>query len=149
MNAGNALQVAILLYPGVTGLDAVGPWEVLSRIPGAEVRFVGKEAARWSSKAALCFRVVRTTRGLVHIGARRAYCNDCRLHGTGQLPWTGNTSDRSHRYRENVVAAARPRPVHSWDTDMDPGIDLALARQRLLDAADERCSTARGCTECP
>ena len=90
-----------------------------------------------ASKAALRLRVVQTTGGLVHIGARRAYCNDCRLHGTGQLPWTGNTSDRSHRYRENVVAAARPRPVHSWDTDMDPGIDLALARQRLLDAADE------------
>ena len=37
------LQVAILLYPGVTALDAVGPWEILSRLPGAEVRFVGKE----------------------------------------------------------------------------------------------------------
>jgi putative intracellular protease/amidase len=43
VNAGNALQVAILLYPGVTALDAVGPWEVLSRLAGAEVRFVGKE----------------------------------------------------------------------------------------------------------
>jgi transcriptional regulator GlxA family with amidase domain len=38
------LQVAILLYPGVTALDAVGPWEVLSRMPDTEVRFVGKEA---------------------------------------------------------------------------------------------------------
>jgi putative intracellular protease/amidase len=38
------LQIAILLYPGVTALDAVGPWEVLSRIPNAEVRFAGKEA---------------------------------------------------------------------------------------------------------
>ena len=28
------LQIAILLYPGVTALDAVGPWEVLSRMPG-------------------------------------------------------------------------------------------------------------------
>ena len=37
------LQIAILLYPGVTALDAVGPWEVLSRLPGAEVRFVGRE----------------------------------------------------------------------------------------------------------
>jgi transcriptional regulator GlxA family with amidase domain len=37
------LQIAILLYPGVTALDAVGPWEVLSRIPHAEIRFVGKE----------------------------------------------------------------------------------------------------------
>lgn len=38
-----SLQIAILLYPGATALDAVGPWEVLSRMPGTEVRFVGKE----------------------------------------------------------------------------------------------------------
>ncbi len=37
------VQVAILLYPGVTALDAVGPWEVLSRMPDTEVRFVGKQ----------------------------------------------------------------------------------------------------------
>ena len=36
-------QIAILLYPGVTALDAVSPWEVLSRIPNADIRFVGKE----------------------------------------------------------------------------------------------------------
>jgi putative intracellular protease/amidase len=36
-------QIAILLYPGVTALDAVGPWEVLSRMPNTEVRFFGKE----------------------------------------------------------------------------------------------------------
>jgi transcriptional regulator GlxA family with amidase domain len=36
-------QIAILLYSGVTALDAVGPWEVLSRIPDADIRFVGKE----------------------------------------------------------------------------------------------------------
>jgi transcriptional regulator GlxA family with amidase domain len=35
-------QIAILLYPGVTALDAVGPWEVLSRMPDTAVRFVGK-----------------------------------------------------------------------------------------------------------
>ena len=44
MNKKNdQLQIAILLYPGVTALDAVGPWEVLSRMPRTEVRFVGKE----------------------------------------------------------------------------------------------------------
>jgi putative intracellular protease/amidase len=36
-------QIALLLYPGVTALDAVGPWEVFSRMPNAEVRFVGKD----------------------------------------------------------------------------------------------------------
>jgi transcriptional regulator GlxA family with amidase domain len=40
---GKPFQVAIYLYPGVTALDAVGPWEVLSRMPKTEVRFVGKE----------------------------------------------------------------------------------------------------------
>lgn len=37
------LQIAILLYPGVTALDAVGPWEVWSRLPNVEIRFVGRE----------------------------------------------------------------------------------------------------------
>ncbi|OPF72201.1 glutamine amidotransferase [Streptomyces antioxidans] len=33
------MQIAILLYDNFTALDAVGPYEVLSRIPGAEVVF--------------------------------------------------------------------------------------------------------------
>ncbi|MEV6006009.1 DJ-1/PfpI family protein [Streptomyces sp. NPDC051976] len=33
------MQIAILLYDGFTALDAVGPYEILSRIPGAEVVF--------------------------------------------------------------------------------------------------------------
>jgi transcriptional regulator GlxA family with amidase domain len=35
------MQVAIPLYDGFTALDAVGPYEVLSRLPGARVRFLG------------------------------------------------------------------------------------------------------------
>lgn len=57
----NSLQVAILLYPGVTALDAVGPWEVLSRIPDAEVRFVGKEVGPVSTEGgALLLGVTHT-----------------------------------------------------------------------------------------
>ncbi|CUU59103.1 DJ-1/PfpI family protein [Parafrankia irregularis] len=33
------MQIAIMLYDRFTGLDAVGPYEILSRIPGAEVIF--------------------------------------------------------------------------------------------------------------
>ena len=36
-------QIAIFLYPGVSALDAIGPWEVLWRMPNTEVRFVGQE----------------------------------------------------------------------------------------------------------
>lgn len=35
------MRIAIPLYPGMTALDAVGPYEVLGRIPGAQLTFVG------------------------------------------------------------------------------------------------------------
>jgi transcriptional regulator GlxA family with amidase domain len=38
------MQVAIPLYDKFTALDGVGPYEVLSRIPGAEVKFLAAEA---------------------------------------------------------------------------------------------------------
>jgi putative intracellular protease/amidase len=37
------MEIAILLYDKLTALDAIGPYEVLSRLPGAEVKFVAKE----------------------------------------------------------------------------------------------------------
>ena len=37
------MKIAILLYPEMTALDAIGPYEVLSRLPGAEVLFTGAE----------------------------------------------------------------------------------------------------------
>jgi transcriptional regulator GlxA family with amidase domain len=38
------MNIAILLYEGVTALDAVGPYEVLSRIPGVHIDFVAVKA---------------------------------------------------------------------------------------------------------
>jgi len=38
------VQIAILIYDRFTALDAVGPYEVLSRLPGAETVFVAEEA---------------------------------------------------------------------------------------------------------
>ncbi|WP_250656070.1 DJ-1/PfpI family protein [Alkalimarinus coralli] len=35
------MQVAIVLYPGVTALDALGPYEVLKLVPDVEICFVG------------------------------------------------------------------------------------------------------------
>jgi putative intracellular protease/amidase len=37
------MEIAIALYPRFTALDAVGPYEVLSRLPDARVRFVAAE----------------------------------------------------------------------------------------------------------
>jgi len=37
------MQIAFLLFDGITALDAVGPYEVLSRLPDAQVRFVAAQ----------------------------------------------------------------------------------------------------------
>jgi putative intracellular protease/amidase len=37
------MEIAILLFERLTALDAIGPYEVLQRLPGAQVRFVGAE----------------------------------------------------------------------------------------------------------
>lgn len=37
---GPSTQIAIVLYPGFTALDALGPYEIFKYLPGAEIRFV-------------------------------------------------------------------------------------------------------------
>ena len=46
----DTLQVAIPLFPHFTALDAVGPYEVLQRIPFIDVVFVGKKAVEFRSE---------------------------------------------------------------------------------------------------
>ncbi|MEM7151347.1 MAG: DJ-1/PfpI family protein [Myxococcota bacterium] len=38
------MQIAVVLFPRVTALDAIGPYEVLQRLPGVEIVFVGEQA---------------------------------------------------------------------------------------------------------
>lgn len=38
------MNIAILLYDGMTTLDAVGPYEVLAHVPGNEVKFVARKS---------------------------------------------------------------------------------------------------------
>jgi putative intracellular protease/amidase len=37
------MEIAILVFDGITALDAIGPYEVLRSVPGWEVQFAGKE----------------------------------------------------------------------------------------------------------
>ncbi len=46
------MQIAIPLFTDLTVLDAVGPNEILSRLPGADVRFVGFERGAIRSESA-------------------------------------------------------------------------------------------------
>lgn len=43
------MRIAIPLFEGFTALDAIGPYEVLSRLPGATVVFVGEHAGLYTA----------------------------------------------------------------------------------------------------
>ncbi len=55
-------QIAIVLYPGLTALDALGPYEVLKFLPDAEIRFVAHEPGP-----------ITTDRGILTIGATHSF----------------------------------------------------------------------------
>lgn len=56
------MQVAIPLYPRLTALDAIGPYEVLQRVPELDVVFVGDERG-----------TVRTENGFLGLSVDAAY----------------------------------------------------------------------------
>ena len=39
------MQIAFLIYEGLTALDIIGPYEVFNQIPGVDVRFVAKQSS--------------------------------------------------------------------------------------------------------
>jgi len=55
------MQIAIPVYPAFTALDAIGPYEVLQRLPGSEVVFCATEAGP-----------VRTDQGMLGLVADRS-----------------------------------------------------------------------------
>lgn len=84
------MDVAIPLFDRFTALDAVGPYEVLSRLPGARVRFVSHEAGPVSTEtrmltlvAEAAFEAVPSPEVLVVPGGigTRALLEDERLLG--------------------------------------------------------------------
>ncbi len=44
------MEIAFLLFDGITPLDAIGPFEVLGKLPGAEIHMVAKEKGEVRTK---------------------------------------------------------------------------------------------------
>ena len=44
------MEIAFLLFDGITPLDAIGPFEVLGKLPGAKIRMVAKEKGEVRTK---------------------------------------------------------------------------------------------------
>jgi putative intracellular protease/amidase len=59
------MKIVILLYEGFTALDAIGPYEVLARLPGADLTFAAARAGVVTSDTG--FLQVTATRGIAEI----------------------------------------------------------------------------------
>ena len=69
------MDIVCLLFDGITALDIVGPYEVLQRLPEAEVKFVARSAGeiRQGSEIAgtpVCSALARQARAQVELHRR-------------------------------------------------------------------------------
>jgi putative intracellular protease/amidase len=112
------MNIAILLYDRLTALDAIGPYEVLSRLPGAQVTFTAQEAGP-----------VRTDNGMLTILAEKAI-DDVQMPDILLVP--GGPGEVATRAGGPVLDWVRT--VHettSWTTSVCTG-SLVLAAAGLL-----------------
>lgn len=112
-------QIAIVVYPGFTALDFIGPYEVLHRLPDIEVRFVWHEPGPITADCA----------SLV-IGA---------THSFGETPSPdvilvpGGPTSVEHARDEKLLDWVRTAyPTATWTTSVCSG-SLILAAAGLLD----------------
>jgi transcriptional regulator GlxA family with amidase domain len=113
------MDIAILLYDRLTALDAIGPYEVLSRIPGAEVKFLARETGP-----------VRTDNGMLTLMAEHAL-EDMAHPDIVLVP--GGPGEVAARAGKPVLEWLRDADrTSTWTTSVCTG-SLILAAAGLLD----------------
>jgi putative intracellular protease/amidase len=113
------MKIAIALYDRFTALDAIGPYEVLSRLPGAKVTFVAAEAGP-----------VRTDNGMLTIEAERSLDE---LTDPDILLVPGGPGEVAQRAGERMLDWVREADrTSTWTTSVCTG-SLILAAAGLLD----------------
>ncbi len=127
------MQIAIPIYDGFTALDAIGPYDVLSRLPGAEVVFVAEEPGE-----------KRTESGMAGVTADRSLAD---VPEPDVIVVPGGTGNRRLLDPGNAlpqwVAAAHPGT--EWTTSVCTGaLVLAAAGDPRRRRRDHALGGARG-----
>ncbi|MDX6664405.1 MAG: hypothetical protein QOG68_611 [Solirubrobacteraceae bacterium] len=116
------MQIAILIFERFTALDAVGPYEVLSRLPGARVTFVAARAG-----------TLRSDTGMLALQADAALAD---MPAPDVVVVPGGPGTRALLADEEVLGWLRAAHATStWTTSVCTG-SLLLAAAGLLDGLD-------------
>lgn len=112
-------QIAIVLYPGFTALDFIGPYEVLRNVAGAEVRFVWHEPGPITADS-----------GVLVVGATHSF-DETPTPDVILVP--GGMSTFEHARDEKVLEwVRRVHQTATWTTSVCSG-SLILAAAGVLD----------------
>ena len=116
------MRIAIPIYDRFTALDAVGPYEVLSRLPGATVHFVAAEPGE-----------KRTETGMLGLSADLALDE---LHDPEIVVVPGGYGTRALLDDEQMVGwVRRAHETSEWTTSVCTG-SLLLAAAGILDGLE-------------
>ena len=111
------MRIAIFLYDGMTALDAIGPYDVLRQLPGAEVVFVGDKAG-----------IKRTEAQPLGLVADRAFGD---VPSADVLVVPGGDQERVMRDTATLEWIRRVHETTTWTTSVCTG-SLILAAAGLL-----------------
>jgi putative intracellular protease/amidase len=113
------MQIAIVLYPGFTALDFIGPYEILHYLPDAEVRFVWHEPGP-----------VTADSGVLVVGATHSFDE---TPSPDLILVPGGPTTIEHARDEKLLAWLRQaHQTSSWTTSVCSG-SLLLAAAGILD----------------
>jgi putative intracellular protease/amidase len=116
------MQIAIPIYERFTALDAIGPYEVLSRLPGAKVTFVAREAGP-----------VRTDNGMLALHADAALSD---LPSPDVVVVPGGLGTRDLLGDEEFLGWLRSaHEMSQWTTSVCSG-SLLLAAAGIIEGLD-------------
>jgi transcriptional regulator GlxA family with amidase domain len=113
------MKIAVVLYDRLTALDAIGPYEVLSRLPGAELAFVATEPGP-----------IRTDNGMLTLIAERSLAE---MPRPDIVLVPGGPGEVAERAGGEVLEWLRAvDETSTWTTSVCTG-SLILAAAGLLD----------------
>jgi transcriptional regulator GlxA family with amidase domain len=119
------MKTAILVFDGLTALDAIGPYEVLRSVPGWEVEFVAKSAGE-----------VRTDSGFLGLSADKAIAE---VSDPDIVLVPGGKGNRPLLEDEEVLSWLRQVDEQTtWTTSVCTG-SLVLGAAGLLDGRRATC----------
>ena len=115
-------QIAIVVYPGFTALDFIGPYEVLRNLPDAEVRFVWHEPGPIAADS-----------GVLLVGATHSF-DETPSPDIVLVP--GGMTTFEHARDEKVLDwVRRAHETSTWTTSVCSG-SVILAAAGLLEGKD-------------